>query len=123
MRYEVREGKFGKYFYDVEEGKELGLKEIENKLNGLVSEKSESTQTYLVGDIFKSKDGRFNILARVDTDTINLIDLEDGNRWYNNLKVSNIKNITTEEFNELINTKYHGEDYFKKVSRSEVFKC
>ena len=59
-------------------------------------------QTYHPGQRFKHNDGETYILARLDCDTVNLVDLEDGNRYTTPIDVKDSIEITEEEMIQLI---------------------
>lgn len=61
---------------------------------------------YKIGQRFKMErpglDGYEVILAQVNPGIVNFIDLKDGNRHYNEVRVKNVINITQEELNQLL---------------------
>ena len=69
-------------------------------------QKPGEQKTYKIGDTFKHlKSGEAYILARVESDKVHLVCLDDGNEWHNPVSVSNDVKITQEEFDEITNGK------------------
>ncbi len=59
-------------------------------------------ETYKTGDRFELLDfDHTYILARLESKEVNLISLENGNRWSDNVKVSDPYFITKKELNKL----------------------
>lgn len=58
--------------------------------------------------IFKGQvyefDGAFYLLAQIGDKIIEAIDVVDGNRWMNGVRVGDIKDITEEELEEIFNS-------------------
>jgi hypothetical protein len=65
----------------------------------------EKQRRYKRGQRFKV-DGRTYLLAQIDGNKVNLINIETGNRWTDSLKVSDPLLIDHEELRELIGDKY-----------------
>ena len=67
-------------------------------------------QTKTIGQIYKfvkyEENVRSYILAQVDEDMINLISLDNGNRWGDSTKVVNPYYISKSEWEELIGKNY-----------------
>lgn len=101
-RYEVRIGKFGQYFYDSEEDKDMSLDEVIAVMNEDSVEESKEYK-YRVGDRFLRSGSIEYMLTQVENDKVTLVGLETGNRWTNPIKVklSDDRRITEEDLKRL----------------------
>lgn len=79
------------------------IKELEAYIENLYK------QTYSIGDRFSFYGDKY-ILSCVDVNEVNLINLQDGERWNDPVKVNEIRSITSTEFKQLT-----GDYNFKKI--------
>jgi len=85
------------------------IKLIEDTIKSLEKEeKKEEVITYTIGDLVKNKDNIICMLVQSHFKNIVLINLANGNRYYDSYykaNVLNVDNISEKEFNSICNNK------------------